>query len=154
MHGNGGGGFYPFYALDGREHGKRCRRILVDKIQGPFSAYHAHLQYCRGEAEMEVAGSSNVAIYGIKNDIDSVALWVRDSRNVLMTGYGGPGETPETGKLIVERSADVVLANLIHDSRDDRADARNPMARIVTADGRSWTTVPFDRPVVFKATRK
>ncbi|MEA2068553.1 MAG: glycosyl hydrolase family 28-related protein, partial [Verrucomicrobiota bacterium] len=79
VHGHGAGGFYPFYALDGRPHGSNSRRILVENTQGPFRIYHALLQYSCGLSEMEISNASNVAVYGTKNEGASVVLRVLDS---------------------------------------------------------------------------
>jgi len=158
VHGHGAGGWYPFYALDGRLHGPNRRRVLVEKTSGPFSIYHAHLQYCCGQAEVEIAGARNVAIYGIKNEGYSTVLRVSRSSDILVVGYGGPGFFTKIGKFIIQKSSDVTLANLINDFRFGYARQLPPLSqrfsliRAEMPDGSSVESGPNERPTLFKIT--
>ncbi|MFA6173374.1 MAG: glycosyl hydrolase family 28-related protein [Kiritimatiellales bacterium] len=150
VHGHGAGGWYPFYALDGRLHGPNRRRILVENTGGPFSVYHAHLQYSCGQAEMEIKNARNVAVYGIKNEGYSTILRVSDSSNILVIGYGGPGAPTEAGKFVIRSSKDVTLVNLINDFK-----ARIGKLSVVRAelpDDRLIDSGPDERPVLFRIT--
>ncbi|MFA7368866.1 MAG: glycosyl hydrolase family 28-related protein [Kiritimatiellales bacterium] len=158
VHGHGAGGWYPFYALDGRLHGPNSRRILIENTSGPFSIYHAHLQYCCGLAEVEMKNAHNIAIYGIKNEGYSTILRVSDSSNILVAGYGGPGFFTKTGKFIIRNSSDVTLADLINDFRFDYTrklppPARHyPLIREELPSGRMIDSGPDERPVLFRST--
>lgn len=158
VRGHGAGGWYPFMALDGRSHGPDYRRILVKDCDGPFRVYHAHLQYCRGKAEMEIAGSKNVAVFGIKNEENAIKVWTRDSEAVLITGLGGVGHRNPEGNFLVENCRDTVLACLADDSygwRDGwspKPDAATPTVREIAPDGVEIVTPPGDRVAMYKRT--
>ncbi len=156
VRGFGAGGWYPFMALDGRSHGPNYRRILVENCRGPFKIYHAHLQYCRGKAEMEISNSQNVAVYGIKNEKDAIVVWVHDSQGVLVSGFGGVGKRNSDCKVLIENCSDVVFANLVDDSFDGdfklKPDAHLPQVREVTPDGTVVVTPPFDKVALYKRT--
>lgn len=158
VHDHGAGGWYPFYALDGRLHGPNRRRILIENTSGPFSIYHAHLQYCCGEAEVEIKNARNISIYGIKNEGYSTILRVSDSSDILVAGYGGPGFFTKIGKFIIRNSKDVTLADLINDFRFDYSrklpppDRHYSLIRAELSDGRTIESGPDERPVLFKIT--
>lgn len=117
VRGHGGGGFFPYCAQDGRVHGSRFRRILVEGIGGPFALYQAQLQY--GVAEMEIADSAHVTLYGLKSEKLSPALIIRNSQNILVTGVGGP--FPPNGKVRITNSRSVTIANMLGDQVNDAA---------------------------------
>ena len=158
VRGFGAGGWYPFMALDGRTHGSDYRRILVEDSQGPLRIYHAHLQYCRGKAEIEIANARNVAIYGIKNEEDAIVVWVHDSQDVLVSGFGGVGKRNPDCKFLIENSKNVVLANLVDDSFcgdgscRPKPDAHLQQVREIAPDGRVIDTPPYDRIAMYKRT--
>jgi len=140
--GNGAGGFYPFYALDGRTHGPNRRRILVENCKGPFRLYHAHFQYCPNP-ELEISGSSNVSVYGIKNEGKHPLVRIADSDNILIAGHGGPGLWPEEGKFVVVESRRVTLTNLTNDWSPKRV----PLVRIKQG-GVESATAPGDNVIL------
>jgi hypothetical protein len=158
VRGHGAGGWYPFHALDGRLHGPQRRRILIENTSGPFSVYHAHLQYCCGDAEVEIKDARNIAIYGIKNEGYSTVLRVSRSSNILVVGYGGPGFFTKIGKFIIQNSTDVTLANLINDFRFGYARQLPPLSqrfsliRAEMPDGSPVESGPNERPTLFKIT--
>lgn len=153
VHGNGSGRWYVFVDLDSRLHGLRHRRIVVEDTKGPFALYHAQFQYGHGAAEMEVARSENVAVYGIKNERTSTAILIRDSRNVLLTGVGGPSAiSRKRGKVAVENSSNITLACLTPDFHKDRPSMKFPFIHATLKNGVQCETGPWERPVLFKIT--
>ncbi len=157
VHGHAGGGWYPFLALDGRRHGPDYRRILIDGVQGPFRIYHALLQYCRGKAELEIRNSRDIAIYGIKNEKETVAAWIHHSRGVLISGLSGTGQHNPDHKFLIEDSEDVVIANSIDDcySPSDNhwgyaVTHSRPHIRERRAGQEDIVTGPYERPVCYK----
>jgi len=153
VHGNGAGGLYPFYALDGRLNGPNSRRILVENTPGPFSIYHAHFQYACGAAEMEIRDASNVALYGIKNEGLSVALRITGSQNILVAGFGGPGGPPREGKFRVENSSDVSLAVLTNDFHPGRPGGKVPLVVATGPGGTAMDSGPDQRPALFQISK-
>jgi hypothetical protein len=150
VHGHGAGGWYPFYALDGRLHGPNRRRILVENTRGPFSVYHAHLQYSCGRAEMEIANAHNIAVYGVKNETMSTIFRVSGSENVLLIGFGGPGVPSAAGKFAVQGSRNVTLVNLINDFKE--RGRKFSLVRAETANGTVFESGPDELPALFKIT--
>lgn len=151
VHGNGSGRWYLFVDLDLQQHGMRHRRILVENTKGPFSIYHAQFQYGHGTAEMEVDHSENVTVYGIKNERPAIAMWIKNSKNILLTGVGGPSTlSPTRGKIAIENSSDVTLAGLTPDFHPDRPSMRFPFVRSTLKDGTKIETGPYERPALFK----
>ncbi len=41
---------------------------LTMLCNGLFALYHAHLQFCRGEAEMAIRNSSNIAVFELPKE--------------------------------------------------------------------------------------
>ena len=153
VHGNGSGKWFLFVDLDLQQHGLRHRRILVENTKGPFSIYHAQFQYGHGTAEMEVDDSSNVAVYGIKNERTAIAMLIHNSRDILLTGVGGPSTlSPARGKVAIENSSNVTLAGLTPDFHPDRPSMRFPFVRTTLKDGTKIETGPYERPALFKIT--
>jgi hypothetical protein len=154
VHGHAGGGWYPFLALDGRRHGPRHRRILIEGVTGSFRIYQALLQYCRGKAEIEIRQSRGVAIYGIKNEKESVAAWINDSCEVLISGLSGTGQHNPEHKFLIENSEDVTIANTIDDCYAPAHESTHHRTHIrERRHGRpDIITQPYERPVVYRRT--
>ena len=160
VHGHAGGGWYPFLALDGRRHGPDYRRILIDGVQGPFRIYQALLQYCRGEAEMEIRESQDIAIYGIKNEKETVAAWIHHSRGVLISGLSGTGQHNPDHKFLIEDAEDIVIANSIDDCYEpgerhwgDSTTHSRPHIRERRTGEPEIITGPYERPVCYKRSK-
>lgn len=149
VHGNGGGGWYPFMAMEGRSQGPNRHRILVSNCTGPFSIYHAHLQFSRGAAEMKIEKSRGVSIHGMKNEKHATVIHAVDSDQLLITGFGGIGQGNPTGKFLIEACGDVTLANLI----DDALYGPLPMVREIRPDGSSIVTAEHDMVALYKRTQ-
>ncbi len=155
---NGGGGWYPFMALDGRRHGHGYRKILVENCSGPFSIYHSHFQYCHGKAEMEIANSRNIAVYGMKDESDTIVIWTHDSENITITGLGGIGRRFADCKFLVENCREIILANLISDAfmgvGGDQLQKGNHLPQIIEirCDGTTIKTPEYDRITLYKTT--
>lgn len=174
VHGDGGGGFYAFNAADGRQHGPDCRRVLVEGTRGPLAIYSANMQFCQGDAEMEIRGSANVCVYGAKNEKYELVFWIRDSHQIAIYGLGSLGvPMAPHGKVLVENSHAVVLAGLFLDSMegflkkhphflDDGPRSirgltfknpwwtEGPMVHVRLQEGRTYTNAVLDRPTLFK----
>jgi len=157
--GHGAGGWYPFMALDARSHGPDYRRILVHDCDGPFRLYHAHLQYIRSQFEMEIVRSSNVSIFGIKNEEYAVKVWARDSEGLLIVGLGGVGNRNPEQNFLIENCRDTVLACHADDCigwRDGgwgpKPDADKPTIREIAPDGTEYVTPPFDLVAMYRRT--
>jgi hypothetical protein len=158
VHGHGGGGWYPFVANEGRRHGPGHRRIRVSGIDGPFRIYNAVLQFGRGDCELEIAASRDVAMYGIKNEKESTVAWIHDSDGVLITGYSGTGQHNPRQKFLIENSSDVAIANSIDDCY--AAGAVNPITGSSHTHDRPHirerhgqeeiVTEPYERPVLYQ----
>lgn len=154
VRGNGGGGWYPFYTECTHYQGKGYRQLLVEDIDGPFSIYHAQLQYSRGDAEIEVVNSSNFSVYGIKKEMDSPALIARNSTNILISGMGGPGLSTGDGlgHFRIYDCENVTLANLFPDPRVQPSGIFSdsvPLIYVYENGEEVLKTVPLDRPTLF-----
>ncbi len=159
VHGHGGGAWYPFVPNVGRRHGPRHRRILVENIDGPFRVYNAVLQFGRGDCELDIANSRNVAFYGIKNEKDSLVVWIHGSESILITGYSGTGQHNTEHKFLVENSNDISIANTLDDcyAPDSGASANRkvhshkyPHIRERRTGEDDIVTSAYDRPVLYR----
>lgn len=92
---------YDFISGCGAESGgPGFRHVLVQGTSGPVRFYHLNAERSMGAANTEVRGSSGVRIYGHKTEGNMVAVWVRGSSDVLLTGYGGNAAAfPNTSSL-------------------------------------------------------
>lgn len=151
VHGNGSGRWYLFVDLDFRMHGKDHRRMLIESTKGPFSVYGLMLQYGSGMSEMEVTDAENISIYGVKNERPAIAVWIKNSRHVLVAGLGGPVMLSRTrGKIVVENSSDVTLTSLTPDfNSPKRPMMRSPFVVLKTGN-ESLATDAYDRPILYK----
>ncbi|MEA4935514.1 MAG: glycosyl hydrolase family 28-related protein [Paludibacter sp.] len=151
VHGNGSGKWFLFVDLDLLLHGKNHRRMLIKNTKGPFSVYGLMLQYGSGMSEMEMDDAENVSIYGVKNERPAIAVWIKNSRHVLVAGLGGPVMLSRTrGKIVVENSSDVTLTSLTPDfNSPKRLMMRSPFV-VMKNENDSMATDAYDRPILYK----
>ncbi|QHI70022.1 glycosyl hydrolase family 28-related protein [Tichowtungia aerotolerans] len=154
VRGNGGGGWYPFYTECTHYQGKGYRQLLVEEIDGPFSIYHAQLQYSRGDAEIEIVNSSEFSVYGIKKEMNSPALIARNSTNILVSGMGGPGLSTVDGwgHFRIYDCENVTLANLFPDPRVQPSGILSdsyPLIHVYENGEEVLKTAPLERPTLF-----
>ena len=153
IHGHGGGRWYAFVANLGRRHAARYRHLLVEHVTGPLRIYNAVLQFARGDCEFEIADSSEVAIYGIKNEKASTLAWIHGCRGLLITGLSGTGQHNPEQKFLIEDSSDIAIANSIDDcygpDNDSSQSHHHPHIR-EHHDGQEFLTAAYERPVLYR----
>jgi hypothetical protein len=171
---SGAGNFYVFHSEDCCHVSASYRHLLVTGA-GPNRFYHLNTEHAIADANTEIRGATDVQIYGFKCEGWFVGIWIRDSTNVLLSGYGGnacpkgPFEgfanyTPSIFR--VEQSSNITLANLISYNTKSTlggAAAGSPSAAGVikcldpdqwltvfeSFAGKNTTTRPLDRPVLW-----
>jgi hypothetical protein len=122
---NGGGRWYNFEHIDYFFQAPGYRHILVDGIDGPLRFYQLNPERVLSEANMEIRNARDVRIFGLKSEGNYPALWIRDSDEIEVLGFGGLvsafeadasyplGFEPFTPTLFrVERTANFRLVNL------------------------------------------
>ncbi len=122
--GNGGGRWYNFELGSKNAQTVAYRHILVDGTTEPLKFYQLNPERVVGEAHVEISNARNVAIYGLKSEGNYPVLWIKDSDNIELFGYGGlssalaagdaypSGFTPFTPSLLrVERTPNFRFAN-------------------------------------------
>lgn len=127
---SGGGSFYTFYVEDWHYQGAGYRHLLVNGSTAGVKLYHVNPDCARGDAAVEIAGSHNVSIFGMKSEGNYCQLWVKRSENIMYTGFGGfaspfsvhstypASHAQYTPSMIrVEASHGITLANLWGDVR-------------------------------------
>eukprot|EP00935_MAST-01C_sp_MAST-1C-sp1_P001133 g1133.t1 len=134
---SGGGSFYSFYIETCQYQTPHYRHLLVNESATGLFFYHVNPEHAAGEAEMEIANSRTVRLFGLKSERNFCLCWIRNSSDILLTGFGGtatafplnhtwqpsspayqPGYTEFTPSLFrVEHSNDITLANLWGDGR-------------------------------------
>jgi len=165
VYGDGGGGFYPFQVLvyPGTKQGPNYRSVLVEGISGPFAIYNANLQWKTGDAELEIRGSSNVSVYGSKNEMNYRIYWIRDSQQVFIYGLGSLGLPSKRFKILIENSHGVVLTTLFLDKAMtyqkvdgivtrivDKTITEGPMVSVKMKDNSQYSSDLYDRPTLFR----
>lgn len=148
-----------FYVETPNYQAPTFRHLLVNGSTSGLSFYHANPEHAAGEAEMEVSNSQHVRIYGLKSERNFCLVWIRDSHDVLLTGFGGtasafllnhtwthgtpgyqPGYSNWTPSLFrVERSTGIRLANLWGDGRVDGGNVKSFSGE--GTDPRFWSMV-------------
>lgn len=107
--------------------GPQYRHLLVNWTDSAWSCYHCNAEHSQGEANLEIRGASApVAIYGFKGEGNYVQIWVADSTDFFLLGYGGnaspfplhcsypPGYAAYPPSIIrVERTSRVTVGNVI-----------------------------------------
>lgn len=160
--GHGGGRWYNFFAEFSTAQGPGYRHLLVHGTSEPLTFYQCNAEHARSDANMEVRNAKHVTIYGFKGEGNFRLLWIRDSDDVRVYGYGGNAAAYERTSLFrVERTRNFVIANAVDQPRlpgkgsDDFWAGRGVDPRewhmIIeeTADGEIRTR-PLDRPVVYR----
>lgn len=161
--GHGGGRWYNFN-LGGGPAEKDYRHLLVEGASEPLAFYHICPEGARSDANMEIAGSNDVSIFGLKCEANAPALRIADSDRIRLFGYGGNASAREGGALfVIERTPNFILANLVDhpslagEKRIYGSTGTDPskwyMVMEETVDGKTVRTRPLDRPVVYKRGR-
>ena len=148
------------------------RHMLIDGTTQPLCFYQFNPEHAQGEANAEVRNARNVSFYGIKSESNYVVLWIRDSDDVNVYGYGGNGAAfeystsypagfePYTPSLFrVERTPNFRLVQLVD---SPRVTGGHPVFGIgvdpylwymlleVDPAGNTVFTDVLDRPVLYK----
>jgi hypothetical protein len=127
MVGHGGGNFYNFYQENWDFQGPKYRHLLVSGTDSPWNCYHCNLEHSQGESNLEISGAkAPIRLHGFKGEGNYVQVWVRDSADFQLTGYGGnaspfpkdcyypPGYAMYTPSILrVERTPKVLIANIV-----------------------------------------
>jgi hypothetical protein len=69
--------------------GPNYRHLLIAGAAGGVRGYQVNLEHAMSDAEFEVAGASDVDVYGAKSERNNVFLWARNSSGVRVWSYGG-----------------------------------------------------------------
>lgn len=121
---SGGGRFYTFYVEDWQYQDAGYRHLLINASTVGLSIYHINPDCATGDAAVEVVSSTSVQIFGMKSEGNFCQLWVRQSTDVLYTGFGGfaspfgvndsypVGFAQYTPSMIRVEDSSVTLANL------------------------------------------
>ncbi len=110
---SGGGKWYNFESGVGLGD-TGYRQILIEGTSEPLAFYHTCPEGVRSKANMEIADSCNVSIYGLKSEGNTYILWIRNSDNIRLFGYGGNASAREGSTLFrIENTPNFLLANMI-----------------------------------------
>ncbi|NOX55773.1 MAG: hypothetical protein GXP27_15295, partial [Planctomycetes bacterium] len=166
IEGNGGGRWYNFHQESSRGHGPDYRHLLIRGTREPLRLYHCNPEHARSRANLEIREARNVRLYGVKGEYYRPIVWIRDSDQVAVFGYGGnAAAAPGTALFVIENTPNFVLANLVDSPRfpsgqpetffaGDGVDPRQWfMVRETAPDGRQLHTAPLERPVLYKRGR-
>lgn len=170
--GNGGGKWYNFNQGGADYVAPVYRHILIDGTSRPLRFYQFNPEHARTEANAEVRGASNVDFYGVKGEGNYPVLWIRDSNNVSVYGYGGNAVAFEASYQFppnfaqfmpslfrIERTPNVRLTQLVD---EPRVSGDHPVFGVgvdpnlwhmlleVTPSGLQVYTEVLDRPVLYK----
>jgi Pectate lyase superfamily protein len=123
--------------------GPKYRHLEVSNTTGPLSFYALNLEHAQSESNSEIKNSSNVVIYGLKGEGNLPIVWVRDSINVSIRGFGGGLEalplnwtypsgfelhTPSLFR--ISNSTSVTLSNLIDYGRTGNSTSWPPTSML------------------------
>lgn len=110
--------------------GGNYRTLLVRNSTDGLRMYAHNTEQDVGDAHTEIRWSRNVTLYGAKSEGNYVAVWIRDSSDVTVHGYGGDatpfanttrypaGRADFVPSLFrVQRSSNVRLANVVDTGR-------------------------------------
>jgi len=158
--GAGGGKWYNFELGKGLVN-SGYRQILVQGVSEPLAFYHLCPEGARSEANMEIVDSRNVRLYGFKGEGNTFMLWVRNSDNISLFGYGGNASgRPGSALFKIENTPNFLLANIVdHPMTKGKPAIRGAVGTdpekyhmIVeqTANGSTIKTTPLDRPTLYK----
>ncbi len=170
--GNGGGKWYNFNQGQADYMAPGYRHILIEGTSQELSFYQFNPEHAQGEANAEVRNAANVNFYGVKCESNYPVLWIRDSDNINLYGYGGnaaalaAGDTYPQGfqqfvpsLFRVERTTNLRLVSLVD---EPRVNGGHPVFGLGVNPG-NWymlleadrsnnqiATVVLDRPVLYK----
>ena len=166
VRGHGGGRWYNFEGAARTSPVDNYRHLLIDGTTEPLHLYQCNVEYARSRAEMEIRRARHVSIYGLKGEYNEPILWVRDSDHVRVFGYGGNAAAlPDKALFVIERTPNLLLANLVDSPRLEGQGGPNESPGI-GVDPHRWHMVidrptgggevrtrPMDRPVVYRRGR-
>lgn len=137
--------------------------------QGSLRFYQLNCEHGTGEAICEFDGVRGVDIFGFKTEGNGIALLIRNSQDVRLSGSGGVGcvEDPSSKKatFVLENTSAVTFANLAdqgsmrapHTKRgygDEFGEAACvPTASHTLRHEATFVTAPLEHPVVYKQAR-
>ena len=161
--GSGGGRWYNLEGAARSQPVPDYRHVLVAGTSEPLHLYQCNVEYARSRAEMEIRDARHVSIYGLKGEYNEPILWVRDSDHVRVFGYGGNAAAlPGRSLLVIERTPNVLMANLVDSPRLEGQGSPNESPGI-GVDPHQWHMViehppvgdevrtrPMDRPVLYQ----
>lgn len=158
--GAGGGKWYNFELGKGLAD-PGYRQIIVEGTSQPLAFYHLCPEGVRSEANMEITDSRNVRLYGFKGEGNTFMIWVRNSDNISLFGYGGNASgNPGSTLFKIENTPNFLLANLVdHPIPKGKPAIRGAvgtdpeeyhMVIEQTSDGATVKTAPLDRPTLYK----
>lgn len=86
----GAGMFFTEHHEDSVPMGPGYRHVLIEANTGSVRFYHLNAEHAMSDANVEIRDSQNgVAIYGLKSEGRYGVLWMRNSSDVYLSGYGG-----------------------------------------------------------------
>jgi len=166
IRGAGGGRWYTVFGENHRNAAKSFRHLLVEGTAEPLAFYQCNPEHVRGDANMEIARASHVAIYGLKSEGNDPVLWVHDSDHIRVFGYGGNAAAREgTALFRIENTPNFLIANAVDSPRlaGQGSDAHfagrgvDPhlwhMIREHPPAGPPVLTAPLERPVLYRRGR-
>lgn len=161
--GHGGGRWYSFHQESWHFHGPDYRHLLIAATTEPIHLYQCNPEHARSEANMEIRGAREVAVYGVKGEFYQPIITVRDSDHVRIFGYGGNAAAhPGESLFLVENTPNFLLTNLVDSPRfpgngspshfaGEGVDPRQWHMLIEREpDGNAVRTRPLDRPVLYR----
>ena len=87
--GNGGGRFYNLYQESAWYQTADYRHLLVSGTREPLRFYQLNPEHAQSDANVEIRDAANVDIFGIKSEGNYALLWIRDSADINVYGFGG-----------------------------------------------------------------
>ena len=163
VNGHGGGLWYNFHQESWHFQGPDYRHLLIEGTTEPMHLYHCNPEHARSDANMEIRNARAVSVYGVKGEYFQPIIWIRNSDDVRVFGYGGNAAAPPGKSLfLVENTPNFLLTNLVDSPRfpgngspehfaGEGVDPRQWHMLIERApDGSTIKTRPLDRPVLYR----
>jgi hypothetical protein len=163
--GNGGGRWYKYNQECTRTVGADFRQLLVQGTTEPLRVYSCDAEHTQsGDAEVEIAGCSDVILYGLKCEGNAPALRAYQSENIRVFGYGGNAVARERSALSDIIECEDVRISCASDSAQRTSSDQTGgatqgadphlwyMVSETTSYGRTCHTVPLDRVVLYERT--
>lgn len=150
--GSGGGRWYGLAAEWNRMSpttiGSKSKNLQIEGTREPLAMYGLNIERGLSDPQAEIANAENVSIYYLKGESlgkhggTASVLRVTGSKNISLFGYSGNARPKANAVLKIEKSSDVVLANVMPvrpgkdfdtvqiagDSGVDSVDGRYPVA--------------------------